>query len=68
MANHPNRKQFGLRLTTLERDALLAIIRQGIERMTAMGRDPKLLERIHEKLATAGETRASGPQGQDDPR
>lgn len=53
---HSNRKLGPpIRLTTLERDALLGVLDNAIERMLAMGRDPKLLIRIREKVSDSGE-------------
>lgn len=48
---HSSRKQFAFRLSSLERDALLGVLNHAIARMVAMGRDPKLLRRIHEKIS-----------------
>lgn len=55
MTNHPNRKRTYVALTPLERDALLGLLDNAIQRMKAVGRDPKLLLRIREKIANTGE-------------
>lgn len=53
---HSNRKLGPpIRLTALERDALLGVLDNAIERMRAMGRDPRLLERIREKISNSGD-------------
>ena len=53
---HSNRKLGPpIRLTALEREALLGVLDNAIERMNAMGRDPKLLQRIREKVSNSGE-------------
>jgi hypothetical protein len=54
MVNHPNRKKTHVALTPVERDALLGVLDNAIERMRAMGRDPKLLLRIREKIVDTG--------------
>lgn len=53
---HSNRKLGPpIRLTALEREALLGVLDNAIERMIAMGRDPKLLQRIREKISNSGD-------------
>jgi hypothetical protein len=55
MANHPNRKRSHVALTPLERDALLGVLDNAIQRMKAVGRDPRLLLRIREKIVAIGD-------------
>lgn len=53
---HSNRKLGPpIRLTQREREALLGVIDNAIERMGVMGRNPELLQRIREKIADTGE-------------
>jgi hypothetical protein len=59
---HSNRKQFAFRLSALERNALVGVLDNAIARMKAMGRDPKLLVRIREKIAAP---RDQGQEGHD---
>lgn len=47
---HANRSQYTVRLTEMERRALIGIIDDSIARMVALGRNPDLLRRIREKL------------------
>jgi hypothetical protein len=51
MPNHPNRKQFAIRFSTLERAALLEVLREAISRMEQTGRRPNLLHAVYQKLS-----------------
>lgn len=54
MANHPNRKQYPLRLSAPERDALLEVLDMVIARLMARGRNPTVLRRVREKVEALG--------------
>jgi hypothetical protein len=51
---HANRSQNTVRLTDLERRALIGILDDAIARMVAVGRKPDLLRRIRQKIADTG--------------
>jgi ABC-type amino acid transport substrate-binding protein len=51
---HSNRKQFAIRLSIDEREALVAIVQHALDRVLRSGRDSPLLRRILKKLSDPG--------------
>lgn len=52
LANHPNRKQFTIRLSRDELEALRALVTAALN-MAGAGRAAQLLRRVYDKLANA---------------